>query len=353
MKLILSFLLVLLSLSYSRAQEAPSSITVENYFCFLTDPASTPDADQLYDPTMQDQIQQAEEGDQITYRIVDGQSDQPMLGLTDVEIQSYSHWAKVSHSTATPLMMFKDSPKKYGSINNEENNLPPGSGHVELHARAATDDENNQSSSEKRSTVLAAREIFPNEHTSFLSQSMKRGTDPTHQEEIIEQSCFKRMPSGSELACYAAMCAQPALLAYSGGIIHGTTLAAYAKGYLATALAESVAIGGSIALPIAGFHLYDTLHARMTPCTEAATRHCLNFQNYLSAFLSSEEPPPTLFQRIEQDKQDAWTAQDNVKFDALQSLQTKLVLKTNNQRQASAEFPDEIVTTVIRELIAS
>ena len=36
----------------------------------------------------------------------------------------------------------------------------------------------------------------------------------------------------------------------------------------------------------------------------------------------------------------------------MQSLQTKLVLKTNNQRQASAEFPDEIVTTVIRELIA-
>ena len=163
MKLILSFLLVLLSLSYSRAQEAPSSITVENYFCFLTDPASLPEADQIYDSaTMQDQIQQTKEDDQITYLIVDGQSDEPMSGLTDLEVELYSHWAKVSHSTATPLMIFKDSPKKYGSINNEENNLPPGSSHVELHGRAATDDENNQSIP------------FTNEFQEFLTGSFWR-----------------------------------------------------------------------------------------------------------------------------------------------------------------------------------
>ena len=107
MKFILPLLLVLLLPNYSLAQEASSSITVEGYFCFLTDPASLPEADQIYDSaTMQNQIQQTKEEDQITYLVVDGQSDQPMSGLTDLEVELYSHWAEASDSTSTPLMMF-------------------------------------------------------------------------------------------------------------------------------------------------------------------------------------------------------------------------------------------------------
>ena len=104
---------LLLEQSHQALHEA-SSITVECYANFL---ASTPDADNYYDPaTMHDQIERIAEDDHIVYCIVEGEQHHPMSGLTDLEIELYNQQTEIAESTSAPLMMFgleaKDDQRK-------------------------------------------------------------------------------------------------------------------------------------------------------------------------------------------------------------------------------------------------
>ncbi|MBM3857475.1 MAG: hypothetical protein FJ390_05875 [Verrucomicrobia bacterium] len=408
MKFILSLLFAFLSSCF--AQEISSSIIVEDYVAFLS---STPGADQYYNgATMQDQIQRLEKGDEIIYCPVKGQEKEAMLRLTDLDVACYWRWEENSHETISPLMYLPSQSSSEQSSRNHSDSQSEKEEQAQL--RAKTDSTINPSSQQPRDLfftglreshssnrnpllspastfsssssaaqpsrpagVPSANEIRTIELTAIRQQALEaKNSDhnertplldhpqalPTYgeqmdrtssaQEEIAPQGYFSRMPSNSELACLVFACTQPALLAYTGGIIHGPTVAAFAKGYAITALAEYGAIGVSIVTPIAGGHLYDSLNPRIASCAEAASRYFLTGQNCLTRFLSSETLPLTLLQAIEQDKQAAWTVQDNIKHEALESLQRKLHLKAQSEGKTPDSFSDDDVIAIIRGHIA-
>lgn len=159
MKFIFPLLLALLSLNSSEAQEAISSITVENYAHFL---GSRPEADQYYDSgTMHDQIERVEEGDQTTYHPVDGQENELMLGLTDLQIACYSHWTEAPSTTSMPLMMFDPKERNKQDLKKE----------IELKAQRSRQ-RNSTSSSRDSSSLYGRGSSMPqvNERTPLLNK---------------------------------------------------------------------------------------------------------------------------------------------------------------------------------------
>ena len=336
MKIILLLLLAFLSLTYSRAQEASPSITVENYFCFLIDHASMPEADQIYDLTMQDQIQRVEEGDQITYCIVDGQKDQPMSGLTDVEIERYTRWAETPDSTSNPLMMFLPD-------HNSDSDKSDNNSHDELDRKQLRADRgcNDPSSLQQRgkpnkiqenSNLVNGPRFYCDQdqlrnqeiQLSFTyKESFRKNNDPYTEitpllsqgkgtlkyseqidrsslqkpnEELVGKNIFGEAPaskeqaclqSSLELTCCAIMCIQPAAVGSLFITTHtGYTAATCAKAYLYGSLFDGSLIIPSIVVPIACFHFHDAIRPYIcpssSPCIDAPSSFYNNNKTHLA-----------------------------------------------------------------------
>ncbi len=163
-KIILLIFFVLLFFDHSQAQEVAPSITVENYSHFLT---SIPDADQYYDSAaMQDQIQRIENGNQISYHILEGQEDQPIFGLTDIDIERYWLWRKALPMTSSPLMMFFDSSEHTEIERKTHEN------HEQARQRALTDDHDSNTDPKEKETCADDPSVSSISHMDEMSTSV-------------------------------------------------------------------------------------------------------------------------------------------------------------------------------------